>query len=310
MHRFRAEAEGMRNLPRFALVPLAALVSILPFALDAFVARAGADTASDCDAAFAAAPDSHLGYTTDPPTRYALIGQKVSVTATWDPAAWSSLSSAVACVRLDNADDSALGASAGAPADNGSFGHSFTIPQDVPVGSRLCTRIRLAGLPAGSTTEAVWVSKEHCFEVDQTAETTPPPAQSPSPAPPAQPASSPGPSPDTPPTTAPDTPAAATPAASTGSPDSGTPDVFSPEGGGSAPGTPFEEASAPPSAGSPAAPPSAATSSAPSPSAPVPMLPATGFRSRGLLHAGEESLATGLALLVLFGRSRRRRSAA
>ena len=46
----RAEADGMRNLPRFALVPLAALISALPLVV--LPSPAGADTASDCEEAF------------------------------------------------------------------------------------------------------------------------------------------------------------------------------------------------------------------------------------------------------------------
>jgi hypothetical protein len=276
-------------------------VAIVPFTVASFVGPAGADTASDCDAAFAAPTDSHLAFTTDPPERYARIGQTVSLTAGWDPAAWDSLTSAVACVRLNDANDSVLGTTEAAPADTGAFDHSFTVPEDAPQGSVLCTRIRLAGDPAGPATDAVWVSKTHCFEVDTEVPDVTPPGDSSSPAPPVQPAASPGPGP----AAAPEVPAVAAPAVGTGSPDSGVPPVFSPEGGGSAPGTSFEEAGAPPVAGAPV-PPSAAKSSAPRTPEYLPLLPATGFAASGLLHAGERSLASGLALLVLCGRRRRR----
>src|SRR5437588_2831347 len=234
----------MRNLPRFALVPLAALVAVVPFTVGSFVGRAGADTAADCAAAFAAAPDSHLDYTTVPAARLAQIGQTVQLSARWDPSAWDSLSSAVACVQLNDADDATLGASEAAPPDSGAFNHSFTVPQDAPTGSVLCTRIRLAGDPSGPATDAVWVSKTHCFEVDTDVNDVAPPGDTTptTPAPPVQPAIAPGPGPDTPPATS--TPPAAVP----GAPDSGTPGVFSPEGGGSAPGTPVEQPAAPTSA--------------------------------------------------------------
>jgi hypothetical protein len=274
-------------------------MAVIPFTAASFVGPAGADTASDCDAAFAAPADSHLNYTTDPPTRYAVIGQTVRLSAGWDPSAWDSLTSAVACVRLNDALDEVLGTSVATPADNGAFDHSFTVPQDAPQGSVLCTRIRLAGDPAGPATEAVWVSRTHCFEVDTEVPQVTPPGDSTTPTPPVQPATSPGPGP------APETPPVASPAAGTGSPDSGVPAVFSPEGGGAGPGTSFEEAGAPPVGGTPA-PPSAATSSAPRTPEHIPLLPATGFAASGLLHAGERSLATGLALLVLCGRRRRR----
>jgi hypothetical protein len=299
----------MRHLPRFALVPPAVLVALIPLTADAFVARAGADTASDCAAAFAAAPAAGLGYTTDPPERYAVVGQTVSLSAAWDPSAWDSLSSATACVTLDDVADDVLGTSQATPADNGAFSHSFTIPQDVPSGSRLCTRIRLAGDPAGPETQAVWVSKTHCFEVDTEVPTTTPPDTSP--APPVQPATTPGGGSPTPPTTAATTPAAAspesaTPGAGTGSPGTGSQDVgvFSPEGGGSPPGTPVDQAAPPPAAS--ATPPSAVAASAPA--KPIPMLPATGSSPLTPVRAAEALFFFGLALLVLFGPPRRRRS--
>jgi hypothetical protein len=297
----------MRHLPRFALVPLAALVSIAPFAVDAVLARAGADTASDCAAAFTAAPESHLDYTTVPAARLAQIGQTIQLSGRWDPSGWDGLTSAVACVQLNNAFDDALGSVVAAPADTGAFDHSFVVPQDVPDASVICARIRLAGDPAGPATEAVWVSKTHCFEIDTSVDDVAPPGDTtPTTAstttttttPRVQPAIAPGPESAA--------PAPTTPPAGTTSTESGSPGAFSPEGGGTAPGTPIDEAAAPPVAASPASPQTAATSS----TSPIraPFLPATGFTSAGLLHAGERSLSFGLALLVLFGRPRRRRS--
>src|SRR2546423_5203691 len=103
---FGRKLKGMRNLPRFALVPLAALVAVIPFTFASFVGPAGADTASDCDAAFAAPADSHLAYTTEPTARDAQIGQTIRLAAGWDPPAWDSLTSAMACARLNDAHDS------------------------------------------------------------------------------------------------------------------------------------------------------------------------------------------------------------
>jgi len=306
---WRAEALRMRHLPRFALVPLAALVSLAPFAVDAVVARAGADTASDCAAAFAAAPASTLAYTTVPAARLAQPGQTVELSARWDPAAWDGLTSAEACVSLNDAFDDALGALEAAPADNGAFDHSFVVPQDVPDGSTICARIRLAGDPAGAATDAVWVTQTHCFEVDTSVDDVAPPGDttpttsSPTTtstttsttSPPVQPAISPGPVSDTPPATAPP-------------PGPGSPEAFSPGGGGAAPGAPVDRPEVPPVGAAPAPPQTAATS-ATGPT-PPPVLPATGFTSVRLLHAGERSLSVGLALLVLFGRPRRRPSRA
>jgi hypothetical protein len=279
----------MRNLPRFALVPLAALISALP--LVALPSPARADTASECEEAFSSATASQLVYTTNPPTRLAYTGQTVSLEAGWDPAAWDSLSSAVACVRLD--DDTfadALGTSQATPANGGAFGHSFTIPE-VAAGTRLCTRIRLAGDPAGEATEAVWVSKMHCFEVDHdleeetpTEDATPPDDTSP-------PATQ-------PPVTTPTTVPTASPATSQGNPGDDTPAADAPaptpvsSGGGDSPvGTPFDSAGPP---GGPTTPEM------------IPLLPATGYASLRLLHQGEALLFIGVGLLVLGGRRRRR----
>jgi len=278
-----------------------------PFAADAAGNLAGADTTSDCAAAFTAAPAAGLGYTTDPAARYALVGQTVSLSAAWDPSAWDSLTSATACVTLNDAADDVLGASQAAPADNGAFSHSFTIPQDVPDGSRLCTRIRLAGDPAGPETEAVWVSKTHCFEVDHEVPTTTPPDTSP--APPVQPATSPGGGSSTPPTTTPSTPPTTAPAASGSTspaapPEAGTPGsdtgVFSPEGGGAPPGTPVNQPAAGPT------PPQATRYS--TPATPIPMLPATGSTPLTPVRAATALFFFGLTLLVLFGLPRRRGS--
>jgi hypothetical protein len=270
----------MRNLPRFALVPLAALIPALP--LVAFASPAGADTLAECQDAFSSPMTKELVYTTDPGIRLAYSGQTVTLSAGWDPAAWDSLSSAVACIRLD--DDTfaeALGTSQPSPANSGAFSHSFVIPQ-VAAGTRLCTRIRLAGDPAGETTEAAWVSKMHCYEVDHDREEETPPDDTETTPPPTQP-------PATTSTTVP----VATPAASEGIPADGTPVTpVSSEGD-----SPTFDTAAP--AGGPVGP------VATTPEI-VPLLPATGYASMPLLNKGTGLLLIGLGLLVSTGRPRRR----
>ena len=282
-----AEAHGMRKLPRFALVPLAVLFSALPLVV--LPSTAGADTVVDCEDAFSSATQSLLAYTTNPPSRLAYTGQTVSLEAGWDPAAWDSLSSAVACVRLDDDSfDEALGILQEAPANAGAFGHSFTIPEGLDPGTRLCTRIRLAGDPAGDETEAVWVTRMHCFEVDHDLEEETPPDDT-TPAAEQPPASTttttaPVAAPATSEATTSDTPAAPPAAA---------------EGAGSPVGTPFDSAEAPPSA------PAAPFPAGPKSPETLPMLPATGYASLQLLHQGEALLLLGLGLLALGGRRRR-----
>jgi hypothetical protein len=281
----------MRNPPRFALVPLAVLVSIVPFTFPTFVGPAGADTAADCEAAFSSGVASGLTYTTDPPERLAYTGQTVKLAGSWDPSAWDSLSSAVACVRVDDAFDDVLGVSAPAPENGGAFEHSFTIPDSVEPGTRLCTRIRLAGDPAGEATEAAWVSKMHCFEVDHQDEEAPPSDDD-----------------TTPTTSAPSTAPTASPANSSSTPGSDTPPSpipVTPEGGGSPVGTPFDSAGDVPGPGNGTPTPGSGTTPEN-----LPLLPATGSASINLLHHGELLLFTGLALLVLAGRPRRPRPTA
>ena len=288
----------MRNLPRFALVPLAVLVSSVPFTFSSFVGPAGADTVADCEAAFSSPADAQFVYTTDPAIRLAFSGQTVRLSGSWDPAAWDSLSSAAACVRVDETFDDVLGAAQPVPANSGVFEHSFTIPDSAP-GTRLCTRIRLAGDPAGEATEAVRVTKMHCYEVDHHEEEAPPsdedtttpttsaPSTTPTTVPPAVPAASTG------------TPSGNTPAGPT--PDAGTPDApFSPDGGGSPVGTPFDTAEAPPAS-------PGASLDWPRTDV-VPLLPETGNGpgSLALFRHGGLFLFTGLALLVAVGLPRRR----
>jgi hypothetical protein len=285
----------MRNPPRFALVPLAVLVSTVPFALSSFVGPAGADTTPDCEAAFSTGAAPGLTYATDPVGRLAFVGQTVGLSGSWDPSAWDSLSSAVACVRVEEAFDDTLGATVPAPDNDGAFEHSFVIPE-IAQHTRLCTRIRLAGDPAGEATEAVWVSKMHCFEVDEIEEEAPPSDDGATTSTTAAPSTTtttvPAPAPvtstatpgnDAPPATPPDTP-------------------VSPDGGGSPVGTPFDT----PEATRPASPESSL--GWPTTTGAVPLLPATGNEAASLtlFRHGGLFLFAGLAMLVAFGLPRRR----
>lgn len=284
----------MRNPPRLSLVPLAVLVSIVPFTFSSFVGPAGADTAADCEAAFSAGTSSQLVYATDPATRLAYSGQTVRLSGSWDPSAWDSLASALACVRLDeNTFDAALGTSQPGPANGGSFQHAFTIP-DVGQGTRLCTRIRLTGDPAGEATAAEWVSKMHCYEVDHEEGEAPPSDDDDT---------------TTPTTSAPATTSttAPAPASSSGSGD----DTPAGNPSDSTPGTPEAPAMPPFDSAGSVPPPGSGAPVFPGPTNPeaIPLLPATGNASLNLLQQGELCLFTGLGLLALFGRRRRRQTA-
>ena len=278
----------MRNPPRLAKVPLAVLVSIIPFTFSAFVGSAGADTTADCEAAFSSGVATGLTYITDPVERLAYSGQTVKLAGSWDPAAWDSLSSAVACVRVDDVFDDVLGVSAPAPENGGAFEHSFVIPDEVEPGTRLCTRIRLAGDPAGVATEAAWVSKMHCFEVDHHEEEVPPSEDE-----------------TTPTTSAPSTTTSTAPTASPADASSTPGGEELPPVDQTPPAPPFDSAGdvPPPGSGVP-------TAAGPITPENLPLLPATGYASLDLLHHGELLLFTGLALLVLAGRPRRRPTAA
>jgi hypothetical protein len=235
---------------------------------------------------------SGLTYTTEPAVRLAWTGQTVRVAATWDPSAWDGLTSAVACVRLDeDIFDETLGTAEATPDNNGVFDHSFVIPE-VHAGTRLCTRIRLSGDPAGEATEAVWVTRMHCFEVDHDLEEQIPPDDTTATTQP----------PSTTTTTAP----AAAPADSQGTPGDDVPADTPPvsaEGGDTTAGSPFDRAEATPTG------PAAPVPGHPTTPEMLPLLPATGYASLRLVHAAAASLCIGLGLLVLGGRRRRRMTA-
>ncbi len=290
----------MRNPPRFALVPLAVLVSPLSFGFSSFVGPAAADTgsadtASACEAAFSSGADPGLTYTTDPVGRLAFVGQSVRLSGSWDPSAWDNLSSALACVRVEDAFDDTLGALTPAPDNDGVFEHSFVIPE-IAQHTRLCTRMYLAGDPVGEAIEAVWVSKMHCFEIDVV---EPPPSDD-------EPTTSTTAAPSTATTTTLPAPA---PVTSTGSPAADVPAAppsdtpVSPDGGGSPVGTPFDF----PEAARPASPESSL--GWPTTTGAVPLLPATGNQAASLtlFRHGGLFLFAGLAMLVTFGLPGRRR---
>ena len=207
-------------------------------------ARPEPTPSSDCEAAFTSAADAQLVYTTDPAERLAYSGQTVRLSGSWDPAAWDSLSSAVACVRLDEAFDDVLGASQPVPDEQRRLRtlvhDSRQRPGDQalhphPPGRRSGRR--------GHRSRAG--TKMHCFEVDHLEDEAPPPTTRTTtrrlrrsrfprrrrrrprrPPPPRRPR--------------PATPGGDTPAG-------GTPDApFSPDGGGSPVGTPVDTAEAPP----------------------------------------------------------------
>ncbi|HYH49723.1 MAG TPA: hypothetical protein VEG38_09260 [Acidimicrobiia bacterium] len=285
----------MRNPPRLSSVPLGVLISIVPFTFSSFVGPAGADTSADCEAAFSAGTSRQLVYTTDPPTRLAFSGQTVRLSAAWDPSDWDSLATALACVRLDeNTFDGALGTSQSGPVNGGSFEHSFTIP-DFEQGTRLCTRIRLTGDPAGEATAGEWVSKMHCFEVDPGEDEAPPDDDDTT----------------TPTTAAPSTTTTTAPAPASSSGDGDEPPAAdAPQDSPSAtpeapPSPPFDSAGSVPPLGSGAP-------VFPRPAGPeaIPLLPATGSNaSLDLVQMGQFCFFTGLGLLALFGRRRRRLTA-
>ena len=144
---------------------------IVPFTVSSFVGPAGADTARRLRGRVLRRTAEPARYTTDPADASGLHrSDRRASPAGWDPAAWDSLSSAVACVRLD--EDSSTTPSARRrppPATAAPSTIRSSIPE-VIAGTRLCTSIRLAGDPAGEATEAAWVTKMHCFEVDHDVE--------------------------------------------------------------------------------------------------------------------------------------------
>ena len=278
---------------RLAVLPLAALLTGIAAGLVP-ATPAGADVspemASACQAAFSVPTTAEVQLVSDPPARSdARPGQPVRLDASWVPGTWESLSSVAACVRVNRTVDPTLSSSESPALDDGAYGHAFTVPDGLFNGTAICTRIRLAGDPVGEATEAVWVSKQACFEVHPEEEAGPTP--SPTTAPPAAPA--PAPAPAAPhPAPAPGAPAASSDQAPLPRPappaptDRGTPEQEA-AGAGEIPGTQVPEAEGM----GPVA---------------LPILPETGADSAGLARTGLLAVAAGVPVLAC-GRLRRRR---
>lgn len=278
----------MRPFPRFAWVPLATLITGLSAGL--FLASpAGADPVGDCEAAFLAGRDSRLTFVSDPPARSdAAPGQIVRLSATWGAGGWESVRAVLACVRVSDAVNPTLTGSEAVPADDGAFEHSFAIPDGLAAGTVICARMVVAGDPAGDVGDAMWVSRQHCFEVHPEEAPIPPATSPPATTPPAA-------------TSSPITPSQAPPAPTTPPPAASGPstpvrtDMLVPEGNGSAPGVPAFEGVSP-------QPPSAQGGPVP-----LPILPETGTGAGSVALARSGLLAMALGLPVLAAGRRRRR---
>jgi len=287
---------------RFAVLPLATLLTGIGAAGLVLAAPAGADVSPEvagvCQAAFSGPTAAEVQLVTDPPARSdARPGQPVRLDASWVPGAWESLSSVAACVRMNRAVDPALSSSESPALDDGTYGHAFTVPDGLFNGTAICTRIRLAGDPVGEATEAVWVSKQACFEVH--------------PEEPAGPTTSPTTFPTTSPTTAPalaPTPAAPQPAPA-------------PVPAPTAPASSSEQAPLPrpaaPAVTDGETPGQEAAKSDLIPATQVseregsglvalPLLPETGANPAGLVRTGLLAVAAGVPVLA-YGHGRRRR---
>jgi hypothetical protein len=283
----------MRLFSRFALVPLATLLTGIGSGLVLAVpARADVSpgTAAACQAAFSGPTEAEVQLVTDPPARSdASPGQQVRLDASWVPGAWESLSSVDACVRVDRVVDRTLSSSESPAFDDGAYGHAFAVPDGLFNGTAICTRVRLAGDPVGEATEAVWVSKQACFEVHPEEDAGTPTA----------PTTSPTTSPTTPPTTAPVPAPTPSPTPTTVPQSAPAPTV--PQ---SAPpverGAPGQEA-----AGGAEAPASRTPETGSTQPIALPLLPATGTDSGGLASTGMLAVAVGVPILAL-ARLRRR----
>lgn len=284
----------MSIFPRLALIPLASVFAGFGLAVPIGAQTTGETPPDPCPATFGADTNPRLQLATDPPPRSdARPGQSIHLSASWELGSWDSLDSARACVEVSNTVDPDLGGVEDPTSDDGVFNHVFTIPHGLFNGTVICTRIRLAGDPAGPETAATWVSKQACFEVHPEETGAPPPTATAPPAPRPTPAPAPAaPAPTTPAPTAPPS-GPMTPPAVPHRP------IETSAGGPGSPGTEILEPRGRPAAG---------TVGGGSGPVPLPLLPATGAGA-GLVHAGLLALATGLPALALGrrpSRSRRR----
>lgn len=292
----------MSIFPRLALIPLAAAFAGLGLALPASAQTTSETSPDPCPATFGADTNPNLQLATDPPPRSdARPGQSIHLSASWTLGSWDSLDSARACVEVANTVDPDLGGVENPTSDDGVFNHVFTIPAGLFNGTVICTRMRLAGDPAGPETAATWVSKQACFEVHPEETGAPPPTSTAPPAP-------------TTTTAPPNNPAPAPPAPAAPPRTAPAPTTPAPTAPPSAPMTPFAAPDAPTetTAGNPGSPgtgvpqtrgrPAAGTIGGSGP-IPLPLLPATGLSGAGLAHAGLLALAAGLPALAL-GRRR------
>jgi LPXTG-motif cell wall-anchored protein len=287
----------MTPFVRFLLLPLATAFAGLVLS----AAPSGAQTtgevpvADPCVAVFAdgASTNRNLQMQTNLPAQSEpAAGQEIRLDGIWGPTMWDSVTGLAACVEVADQVDPNLGGVEEPPVNDGSFTHAFNVPSGLVDGTVICTRIRLAGDPAGEATTGQWISRQACFEVHE-----PRPAPTPTTTPPttAPPATSPT---TTPPATTPTTAAPSSPTTMVANP-AGTPapaPAVVPEG----PAQSTVSFNAP---DEPAV--SAETPRPRRPTAPVkmPELPRTGAPIGALALAGAAAVASGLPLVLL----RRRR---
>jgi LPXTG-motif cell wall-anchored protein len=254
-----------------------------------------------CPEVLQGSPTGGLEKVTDPPDGSEVYrGDVIKVTLTWDKARFDgpTLHKALDCVTTDGKLAPDLSVQERDPANDGVFEHSFTVPDGLPDGTRLCDR----GFVSGPGSEEGFdraKSNDVCFKLGGKApasEAAPPPAgpspapgspAPPSPAPPAPAPGSPAPPSPTPPSPAPPSPAPP-------SPGQQPPEVAPISGGPSGGPAPRLSGQAPPGAGQIG--PGAGSQAAPT-------LPATGSGSGSLALVAAGALLSG-ALSAAAGRQR------
>src|SRR5687768_14684380 len=145
------------------MTPFVSLMVLLPLAtafagLVLSAAPSGAQTtgevpvADPCVAVFAdgASTNRNLQMQTNLPAQSEpAAGQEIRLDGIWGPTMWDSVTGLAACVEVADQVDPNLGGVEEPPVNDGSFTHAFNVPSGLVDGTVICTRIRLAGDPAG-----------------------------------------------------------------------------------------------------------------------------------------------------------------
>ena len=134
--------------------------------------------ADTCDEVLAGRPTGGLNKRTEPADGSLVTpGQEITVTLTWNAHHFSGdrVHKVIDCVTVDDHMTNGLSRQHRDAANNGTFEFSYSVPNDVPVGARLCDR----ALVSGPTADGFGREKSNdvCFDVGARPDTAGPDAR-------------------------------------------------------------------------------------------------------------------------------------